>query len=103
MAGRAAQLRREFGAALGQSLIDRLVALLGRLLGIILCQRDHLVVLQVLDQIRHGFDLAHALTHQEQLVGDEKFRLTGKRGNVFELRIAVIAVARAAKLQALAE
>jgi hypothetical protein len=56
------------------------------------------VVLRVLDDRRHRFDLAHPVAHQKKLIEDEKRGLARERRNLLDLGIVVIAVADRAKL-----
>src|SRR5262249_41355215 len=102
MAGAAAPCGRKLTTARNERWIDRLAARLRHQRGVVLRQRLQLVVLEILDQRRHGVDLAHAFAHQEQLVDNEKLGLSGKRRQVSHLRIAVLAVTGGTLLDALA-
>ena len=67
----------------------------GGSLAIVRGQRDDVVVLQSLDERRHDLGLAHALAHQDELVGQEQLGLAGERGRLLHLGVAVLAVAGA--------
>jgi hypothetical protein len=69
----------------------------------VLRQRIDFVVLEVLDEGHHHLDPAHAFPHQEQLVQDEKLRLTRQGGDVLHARVAILAVATAAELDPVGE
>ena len=56
-------------------------------------QAVKIFVFEVLDDRGHGLDLAHALTHEEELVENEECRLARQRRNFLDLRVGVLAVA----------